>query len=156
VNGHPLTDGRGNARRCCAVIEKPPFEVSETGWGEFEIQIKIFFVAEAAEKVISVSHLLKLHPRTVDNNGIVVAVPPGTPIAATATAAATTAGGTGTDPAVAAAAAAAAATTGLDVSSVHSWQFDEVVFNDPTEALYNIMVQNPPTPLWVITPGEHP
>jgi len=25
------------------VIEKPPFEVTETGWGEFEVQIKIYF-----------------------------------------------------------------------------------------------------------------
>lgn len=128
------------------VIEKPPFEVSETGWGEFEIQIKIFFVAEAAEKVISVSHLLKLHPWTIDStSGVVVAVPPGTPLAAasgsTASTATSGATGTGTD------ANAAASATGLDVSSVHSWQFDEVVFNDPTEALYNIMVQNPPTPL---------
>lgn len=26
------------------VLNKPPFEVQETGWGEFEIQIKLFFV----------------------------------------------------------------------------------------------------------------
>jgi len=43
-------------------IDKPPFEVSETGWGEFEIQIRITFVAEANEKPISFYHHLKLHP----------------------------------------------------------------------------------------------
>ena len=26
-----------------AVITKPPYEVTETGWGEFEIVIKIYF-----------------------------------------------------------------------------------------------------------------
>lgn len=34
-----------------------------------------------------------------------------------------------------------------DVSSVHSWHYDEIVFNDPTEAFYNIAIANPPTPL---------
>lgn len=43
-------------------IDKPPFQVTETGWGEFEIQIKIFFVPEANEKPISLFHHLKLHP----------------------------------------------------------------------------------------------
>lgn len=100
-----------------AVIDKPPFEVTETGWGEFEVQIKIFFVAEANEKVLTVQHLLKLHPWTVKNNLIVPA-----PEA-----------GPGADP--------------LNSMPVHSWQYDEIVFNDPTEALYNIMVQNAATPL---------
>jgi transcription initiation factor IIF auxiliary subunit len=27
-----------------AVITKPPYEVNESGWGEFEITIKIFFM----------------------------------------------------------------------------------------------------------------
>ena len=26
-----------------SVVTKPPFEVTETGWGEFEIAIKIYF-----------------------------------------------------------------------------------------------------------------
>ena len=34
------------------VITKPPYEVSETGWGEFEVVIKIFFV-DSAEKPVS-------------------------------------------------------------------------------------------------------
>ena len=35
------------------VITKPPYEVSETGWGEFEVVIKIFFV-DSAEKPVSI------------------------------------------------------------------------------------------------------
>ena len=34
------------------VLTKPPYEVSETGWGEFEVVIKIFFV-DTAEKPVS-------------------------------------------------------------------------------------------------------
>jgi YEATS domain-containing protein 4 len=43
------------------VIDRPPFEVTETGWGEFEIQIRVAFVTESAEKPISMTHMLKLH-----------------------------------------------------------------------------------------------
>lgn len=100
-----------------AVIDKPPFEVTETGWGEFEVQIKIFFVAEANEKILTLHHLLKLHPWTVKNN-VVIPAPEAGP---------------GADP--------------LNSMPVHSWQYDEIVFNDPTEALYNIMTQNAATPL---------
>lgn len=28
---------------CFSVITKPPYEVTETGWGEFEVIIKLFF-----------------------------------------------------------------------------------------------------------------
>lgn len=37
------------------------YEVTEKGWGEFEIQIKLYFV-DAREKPISFFHLLKLYP----------------------------------------------------------------------------------------------
>ena len=43
-------------------VESPPFEVTETGWGEFEVQIKLYFVPEAAEKPQTLWHFLKLHP----------------------------------------------------------------------------------------------
>ncbi|KAF8182160.1 yeats family-domain-containing protein [Mycena galopus ATCC 62051] len=45
-------------------IDKPPFEVTETGWGEFEIQIRITFVPDAGKKPITLYHHLKLHPWT--------------------------------------------------------------------------------------------
>jgi YEATS domain-containing protein 4 len=43
-------------------IEAPPFQVTETGWGEFEIQIKVHFVPEASEKPMTLFHFLHLHP----------------------------------------------------------------------------------------------
>ena len=43
-------------------VEAPPFEVTETGWGEFEVQIKLYFIPEANEKPQTVWHHLKLHP----------------------------------------------------------------------------------------------
>jgi YEATS domain-containing protein 4 len=50
-------------------IEAPPFEVTETGWGEFEIQIKLYFVAESTEKPQTLWHSLKLHPYGDDIEG---------------------------------------------------------------------------------------
>ena len=34
------------------VFTKPPYEVSETGWGEFEVVIKVFFL-DSSEKPVS-------------------------------------------------------------------------------------------------------
>ena len=39
-----------NARR---VIESPPFELTERGWGEFEIAISIFFHDDVCDKPIN-------------------------------------------------------------------------------------------------------
>lgn len=47
-------------------VEAPPFEVTETGWGEFEVVIKIHFHSGAElsinEKNFQIFHALKLHP----------------------------------------------------------------------------------------------
>jgi YEATS domain-containing protein 4 len=51
-------------------IEQPPFEVVETGWGEFEIQIKLYFVPESNEKPQTLWHSLKLHPYGPDAEGM--------------------------------------------------------------------------------------
>ncbi|KAE8149019.1 yeats family-domain-containing protein [Aspergillus avenaceus] len=51
-------------------IEQPPFEVNETGWGEFEIQIKLYFVPESMEKPQTLWHSLKLHPYGPDAEAI--------------------------------------------------------------------------------------
>ena len=40
-------------------VERPPFEVQEQGWGEFEIGIKIQFV-DSSEKPVELHHQLKL------------------------------------------------------------------------------------------------
>ncbi|CAK9224410.1 unnamed protein product [Sphagnum jensenii] len=43
-------------------VEGPPFELSEAGWGEFEIGITIFFQSDVAEKPLELFHHLKLYP----------------------------------------------------------------------------------------------
>lgn len=40
-------------------VTKPPYEITETGWGEFEIIIKIYFI-DSAERPVTLYHLLKL------------------------------------------------------------------------------------------------
>lgn len=49
------------------VVESPPFELSETGWGEFEIGITIWLHPDASEKPIELFHGLKLYPE--DDSG---------------------------------------------------------------------------------------
>ena len=93
-------------------IDKPPFEVSETGWGEFEVHIRISFIPEAGEKQVSLYHHLKLHPWMEGENS----APP--PIE-----------------------------QALKLGPVHSWQYDEIVFNDPFQAFLNTLTAHPPTPL---------
>lgn len=41
------------------ILTKPPFEVQETGWGEFEVVIKIYF-QDPNERPITIYHILKL------------------------------------------------------------------------------------------------
>ncbi|XP_067133706.1 YEATS domain-containing protein 4 [Centruroides vittatus] len=41
------------------VVTKPPYEVTETGWGEFEIVIKIYF-HDPNERPVTFYHILKL------------------------------------------------------------------------------------------------
>ncbi|KAL6269953.1 hypothetical protein ACE6H2_026864 [Prunus campanulata] len=44
------------------VIESPPFELSECGWGEFEIAITLFFHGDVCDKPLNLFHHLKLYP----------------------------------------------------------------------------------------------
>lgn len=39
-----------------------PFSVTETGWGEFDISIKLYYVNESGEKPQTLYHYLRLHP----------------------------------------------------------------------------------------------
>ena len=41
------------------MVTKPPYEVTETGWGEFEVVIKIFF-HDPSERPVTIYHPLKL------------------------------------------------------------------------------------------------
>ncbi|KAJ1812662.1 NuA4 histone H4 acetyltransferase complex and the SWR1 complex subunit [Coemansia sp. RSA 2599] len=43
-------------------FKSAPYEVTETGWGEFEIITKIYFPPSSGEKPISLYHMLKLYP----------------------------------------------------------------------------------------------
>ena len=45
------------------VVMRPPYEISETGWGEFEVVIKLFF-ADSAEKPVS---LVYFNPLVASN-----------------------------------------------------------------------------------------
>ena len=85
-------------------IEAPPFEVTETGWGEFEVQIKMYFVPEAAEKPQTIWHFLRLHPWDGD----------------------------------------------IELKkqrrdTISSQSYEEILFNEPTETLYEVMTSGPPT-----------
>ncbi|KAI3736322.1 hypothetical protein L6452_15862 [Arctium lappa] len=44
------------------VVESPPFELSESGWGEFEIAITLHFHNDVSEKPLHLYHHLKLYP----------------------------------------------------------------------------------------------
>lgn len=44
------------------VVEEPPFEIRETGWGGFLVDIKIFFVPESSAKPETRTHFLQLEP----------------------------------------------------------------------------------------------
>eukprot|EP00262_Sarcandra_glabra_P001520 TRINITY_DN11645_c0_g1_i2.p1 TRINITY_DN11645_c0_g1~~TRINITY_DN11645_c0_g1_i2.p1 ORF type:complete len:268 (-),score=33.93 TRINITY_DN11645_c0_g1_i2:106-909(-) len=44
------------------VVESAPFELSESGWGEFEIAITLFFHADVCDKQLDLYHHLKLYP----------------------------------------------------------------------------------------------
>jgi YEATS domain-containing protein 4 len=81
-------------------------------WGEFEIQIRITFIADSGEKPIVLYHHLKLHPWTATGDP---EIPP--------------------------------LDLALKMGPVHSWQYDEIVFNDPFKSFSDILMEHPPTPL---------
>jgi len=50
-----------NSCQLDAEVKRAPFEVSETGWGEFEASIRIFF-KDPDERPLDLFHLIKLYP----------------------------------------------------------------------------------------------
>jgi YEATS domain-containing protein 4 len=42
-------------------VDKPPYRITETGWGEFPLNIRVQFQPETGEKTITFVHNLKLH-----------------------------------------------------------------------------------------------
>lgn len=85
-------------------VESPPYQVTETGWGEFEIIIKVHFHPGADlginEKNFQIFHGLKLHPYN-----------PQAPQ--------------------------------RENGEVYSVLFDELVFQDPTDAVFEILTAKP-------------
>ncbi|KAI8067913.1 yeats family-domain-containing protein [Gongronella butleri] len=83
-------------------VEEPPFELTETGWGEFEIMIKIHFQPVTSEKAVTLYHHLRLHPYEDDLSG--QPWPKDKPVS--------------------------------------SLLYDELVFNEPTEAFKEVLEKN--------------
>ncbi|KAI8331232.1 yeats-domain-containing protein [Chlamydoabsidia padenii] len=83
-------------------VDQPPFELTETGWGEFEIAIKVHFHLATSEKSVILYHHLRLHPYEDDVNG--QPWPKDKPVS--------------------------------------SLIYDELVFNEPTEAFRDILAKN--------------
>uniref|UniRef100_A0AC34G6G0 Protein AF-9 homolog n=1 Tax=Panagrolaimus sp. ES5 TaxID=591445 RepID=A0AC34G6G0_9BILA len=51
------------------VVETEPYEITETGWGEFHVQIKLYFI-DPMERQVLCSHYLALHqPEYSDEKG---------------------------------------------------------------------------------------
>lgn len=48
-------------RKCFIEVSQPPFQVTESGWGEFESSIKIYF-HDPEEEPITLFHQIKLYP----------------------------------------------------------------------------------------------
>ena len=84
-------------------VEAAPFEVTETGWGEFEVQIKLYFVPEAAEKPQTLWHFLKLHPWGPEAEALKERR-----------------------------------------EEIVSQSYEEIIFNEPTEQLYEVMTTEKP------------
>lgn len=106
---------RGHWNRVCSlVLISKRLLTHPCRWGEFEIQIRVTFIADSGEKAIHFFHHLKLHPWTVVGSG-----EPEIPSPETA----------------------------AKAGPVHSWQYDEIVFNDPFQPFLNILMEHPPTPL---------
>eukprot|EP01071_Lankesteria_metandrocarpae_P007384 Lankesteria_metandrocarpae@DN4664_c0_g1_i1.p1 len=58
------------------VLDNPPFEVNETGWGEFDIMLKIFFT-DPSEQPVEVQHAVRLYPVTTDDDTCQTVLPSG-------------------------------------------------------------------------------
>lgn len=111
-----LHDTYANSTR---TIEEPPFEVTETGWGEFEISIRIFFPTEMGEKNILLYHHLKLHPYKKDNIPAQIGAPGGAPNANEDDENANV------------------------PQPVDSYVYDELVFNEPSEQMFELLTSRP-------------
>jgi len=65
-----LHDSYANCNRVVSQPRNGVYEVSESGWGEFEVQIKIHFHDSTGEKPVTFYHLLKLFHTQPGDSGI--------------------------------------------------------------------------------------
>lgn len=196
-------------------IDRPPFAVTETGWGEFPLNIRVQFAPETGEKSVNFVHQLRLHhwgpvvhlpahPPTaalegtpsVMDEGSVAQTSNATPqprdvmsVAADGVESQKADGKDDTDVRMASAArgqdgdgvaglgdnavkqedesltqddapmdgtssatdanATENSTSQLQNNplSVNAWQYDELVFSDPTATFYDLLISHPETPL---------
>ncbi|WWD19614.1 hypothetical protein CI109_104076 [Kwoniella shandongensis] len=93
-----LHETYSNPSRVC---DKPPFRVTETGWGEFTVQIRIQFSPESAEKPLTLNHPIKLHhwgaPIEAPPSGTTTGAPEGVPPSAPSSSVAPTPAASGTE-----------------------------------------------------------
>jgi len=104
------------------IVSKPPYEVSETGWGEFEVQIKIHF-NDLAEKPLTFYHVLKLFHNASSGNPTAA---PGSAVT----------GSSSTSP-IDSSTTTTAVIQGR--KSVIAEVYDEVIFQDPTQYMYTLL-----------------
>ncbi|GMM30220.1 YEATS domain-containing protein [Martiniozyma asiatica (nom. inval.)] len=97
-------------------IESPPFQVSETGWGEFEVIVRIYL---EGEKGVSMVHHLKLHPYGPSGSA--------------------TASGTSNWSNISS--LKDLVPQGHEDGYVESVQYDEIVFNEPTESMFALLTK---------------
>jgi len=135
-----------------------PFELTETGWGEFELACTLHWVAEAGEPPIELTHKLKLYA----DDGSEPATAAAAAQAQAAAAAAAGGGGGGAapppqpavDPATGAAVAVPAPGAPGGVATpatpakrpVVSEQYEEVVFSEPRAAFWGKVAAWAPGP----------
>lgn len=106
-------------------VTKPPYEVSETGWGEFEVQIKIHF-NDVNERAVTFYHVLKLFHNAGGSGG--------SGAGAGGSSAGSPVGSVGAVP------GDSSTTTTAIVQgrkTVVSECYDEIVFQDPTQVCNN-------------------
>jgi YEATS domain-containing protein 4 len=194
-------------------IDKPPFAVTETGWGEFPLNIRVQFAPETGEKSVNFVHQLRLHhwgpvvhlpahpptatlegtPSVMDDGSVAQtsnATPQPREVISTATdgiesqkmdgkddgdvkMASVNGGADGGGPAdlenngvkqedesviqdvgvpmegISSTNDTNNSTTQLQANplSVNAWQYDELVFSDPTATFYDLLISHPETPL---------
>lgn len=100
------------------IITKPPYEVTETGWGEFEIVIKIYF-HDPTERPVTLYHILKLFQSPIVDPSALGPSPDGTTVIPPVTSA--------------------------DIKKgLVSENYDEIVFQEPTQLMQQLLTNVQP------------